>query len=80
MMVYKYWDSITKEDLEFSVGTKQNNWEVKEPFLHEGGDSSIDAAGRRASYMEMSTEYVNSSTYQQQSAMQRHSQVYGGGY
>jgi len=30
MMVYKYWDSITKEDLEFSVGTKQNNWEVKD--------------------------------------------------
>ena len=30
MMVYKYWDSITKEDLEFSVGTKQGNWEVKE--------------------------------------------------
>jgi hypothetical protein len=30
MMVYKYWDSITKEDLEFSVGTKLNNWEVKE--------------------------------------------------
>lgn len=27
MMVYKYWDSITKEDLEFSVGTKQGNWE-----------------------------------------------------
>jgi hypothetical protein len=26
----KYWDSITREDLEFSVGTKQNNWEVKE--------------------------------------------------
>ncbi|KAF8852618.1 chitin synthase export chaperone [Acephala macrosclerotiorum] len=30
MMVYKYWDSITREDLEFSVGTKLNNWEVKE--------------------------------------------------
>ncbi|KAK4546401.1 Chitin synthase, class 7 [Oleoguttula mirabilis] len=30
MMVYKYWDSITKEDLEFSVGQRQNNWEVKE--------------------------------------------------
>ncbi|KAA6408567.1 MAG: chitin synthase export chaperone [Lasallia pustulata] len=30
MMIYKYWDSITKEDLEFSVGTKQGNWEVKE--------------------------------------------------
>lgn len=26
----QYWDSITREDLEFSVGTKQNNWEVKE--------------------------------------------------
>lgn len=30
MMVYKYWDSITKEDLEFSVGARQGNWEVKE--------------------------------------------------
>ncbi|CDH50472.1 chitin synthase export chaperone [Lichtheimia corymbifera JMRC:FSU:9682] len=30
MMIYKYWDSITKEDLEFSVGAKQNVWEVKE--------------------------------------------------
>ncbi|CAG8703450.1 2000_t:CDS:2 [Ambispora leptoticha] len=30
MMVYKYWDSITKEDLEFSVGSKQNVWEVKD--------------------------------------------------
>ncbi|KJX95107.1 chitin synthase export chaperone like protein [Zymoseptoria brevis] len=30
MMVYKYWDSITREDLEFSVGAKQNNWEVKD--------------------------------------------------
>ncbi|ORZ02404.1 chitin synthase III catalytic subunit [Syncephalastrum racemosum] len=30
MMVYKYWDSITKEDLEFAVGAKQNVWEVKE--------------------------------------------------
>ncbi|OJJ81042.1 chitin synthase export chaperone [Aspergillus glaucus CBS 516.65] len=30
MMVYKFWDYITKEDLEFSVGIKPNNWEVKE--------------------------------------------------
>lgn len=30
MMVYKYWDSITREDLEFSVGTRMNNWEVKD--------------------------------------------------
>jgi len=36
MMVYKYWDSITKEDLEFSVGTRMNVWEVKEPLLDEG--------------------------------------------
>jgi len=35
MMVYKYWDSITREDLEFSVGTKQNNWEVKELLPEE---------------------------------------------
>jgi len=30
MMVYKYWDSITKEDLEFSVGNKLHEWEVKD--------------------------------------------------
>jgi hypothetical protein len=29
----KYWDSITKEDLEFSVGSKQAVWEVKEPLV-----------------------------------------------
>jgi len=33
MMVYKYWDSITKEDLEFSVGSKVAVWEVKDPLL-----------------------------------------------
>ncbi|KAF3903437.1 hypothetical protein ABW20_dc0102236 [Dactylellina cionopaga] len=33
MMVYKYWDSITKEDLEFSVAS--NNFEVKEPLMDE---------------------------------------------
>ncbi|KAK3691522.1 Chitin synthase, class 7 [Vermiconidia calcicola] len=37
MMVYKYWDSITKEDLEFSVGLRQNNWEVKELLPSDGG-------------------------------------------
>ncbi len=35
MMVYKYWDSITKEDLEFSVGGKVNVWEVKEPMYDQ---------------------------------------------
>ncbi|WVN89257.1 chitin synthase export chaperone [Cryptococcus depauperatus CBS 7841] len=38
MMVYKYWDSITKEDLEFSVGSKQNVWEVKDPLLAANQD------------------------------------------
>ena len=71
MMVYKYWDSITKEDLEFSVGTKQNNWEVKEPFLGEDE--------KRSSYMDLGTEYMNSTVYQP-SSTQRHSQIYGGGY
>ena len=28
----QFWDSITREDLEFSVGVKQHNWEVKEPM------------------------------------------------
>lgn len=41
MMVYKYWDSITKEDLEFYIGGKPNQWEVKELmdeefFSHSG--------------------------------------------
>ncbi|EME47871.1 hypothetical protein DOTSEDRAFT_69709 [Dothistroma septosporum NZE10] len=38
MMVYKYWDSITKEDLEFSVGQRQNNWEVKDHNMYEDID------------------------------------------
>ncbi|KAI9028868.1 chitin synthase III catalytic subunit [Phycomyces nitens] len=28
MMVYKYWDSITKEDLEFSIGSKHPQWDI----------------------------------------------------
>ncbi|TFY68020.1 hypothetical protein EVG20_g3713 [Dentipellis fragilis] len=41
MMVYKYWDSITREDLEFSVGSKAAVWEVKDPLL-AGADSGLD--------------------------------------
>lgn len=49
MMVYKYWDSITKEDLEFSVGTKMNKWEVKQELLpassrDTGYDESLRAS------------------------------------
>ncbi|KAF2156624.1 hypothetical protein K461DRAFT_272685 [Myriangium duriaei CBS 260.36] len=40
MMVYKYWDSITREDLEFSVGARQGNWEVKE--LMQDNDHGMD--------------------------------------
>ncbi|EPQ61282.1 hypothetical protein GLOTRDRAFT_69647 [Gloeophyllum trabeum ATCC 11539] len=40
MMVYKYWDSITREDLEFSVGSKAAVWEVKDPLLSTGLDYS----------------------------------------
>ncbi|KAH8834073.1 chitin synthase III catalytic subunit-domain-containing protein [Flagelloscypha sp. PMI_526] len=42
MMVYKYWDSITKEDLEFSVGNKATVWEVNDPLLK--GDADYDSA------------------------------------
>jgi len=45
MMVYKYWDSITKEDLEFSVGSKAAVWEVKDPLLagvRGGGMEYVD--------------------------------------
>ncbi|PKI82985.1 Chs7p [Malassezia vespertilionis] len=47
MMVYKYWDSITKEDLEFSVGSKHNAWENKE-LVHDfdGSNHSHDGPGR----------------------------------
>jgi len=37
MMVYKYWDSITKEDLEFSVGKNQTVWEIKDPNYGQPG-------------------------------------------
>lgn len=36
-MVYKYWDSITKEDLEFSVASKANVW-----LLHEDKDLEFE--------------------------------------
>ncbi|KIM41412.1 hypothetical protein M413DRAFT_71705 [Hebeloma cylindrosporum] len=42
MMVYKYWDDITKEDLEFSVGSKAAVWEVKDPLLAPGAGTEYD--------------------------------------
>lgn len=64
MMIYKYWDSITREDLEFSVGTKTNHWEIKELLPQDD----------RPNTMYADTEY-NSSLYHQ--PIQRNSH-YGG--
>jgi hypothetical protein len=53
MMVYKYWDSITKEDLEFSVGTRMNNWEVKELLPEDERRATIyadDPYGQSSAY------------------------------
>ncbi|EEP78496.1 conserved hypothetical protein [Uncinocarpus reesii 1704] len=52
MMIYKYWDSITKEDLEFSVGLKQNNWEVKELLPEEDRRATV--------YLDTNSEYAGS--------------------
>lgn len=35
MMIYKYWDSITKEDLEFSIDSKQRTWELETLLVNE---------------------------------------------
>ncbi|KAG5957994.1 Chitin synthase, class 7 [Claviceps arundinis] len=53
MMVYKYWDSITREDLEFSVGTRMNNWEVKELLPEDDRRATIyadDLYGQTSGY------------------------------
>ncbi|KAI5286107.1 Chitin synthase, class 7 [Ascosphaera aggregata] len=52
MMIYKYWDSITKEDLEFSVGLKQNTWEV--------GDLVSDQYSKNAMYHESTADEYSS--------------------
>ncbi|PWW79462.1 hypothetical protein C7212DRAFT_310244 [Tuber magnatum] len=60
MMVYKYWDSITKEDLEFSVGTKTNVWEVKELIPEEDRRATIyEHTGPTSDYA--TSTYHNSS-------------------
>ncbi|ORX91197.1 hypothetical protein K493DRAFT_355903 [Basidiobolus meristosporus CBS 931.73] len=35
MMVYKYWDSITKDDLEYLVDSKSDQWEVQNAAMDE---------------------------------------------
>ncbi|KAL8702540.1 MAG: hypothetical protein Q9201_004281 [Fulgogasparrea decipioides] len=56
MMVYKYWDSITKEDLEFSVGTKRGHWEVKEPLPEDDRRGTI--------YEDGNSDYASSMYHQ----------------
>ncbi|KAI1811327.1 chitin synthase export chaperone [Poronia punctata] len=50
MMIYKYWDSITKEDLEFSVGTRANNWEVKDAFPEEDRRATVYTEDQYGAY------------------------------
>jgi hypothetical protein len=57
-MVYKYYDSLTKEDLEFSVGSKQNVWEVKEPLMavsYCGLGSEYELINRQAASTQKTT-------------------------
>lgn len=49
----QYWDSITREDLEFSVGTRMNNWEVKELLPEDDRRATIyadDLYGQASGY------------------------------
>lgn len=65
MMVYKYWDSITREDLEFSVGTKTQVWEVKELLPEDDRRATVYHDGPTSDYA--------GSTYQGHNHNQRHS-------
>lgn len=67
LMGLQYWDSITREDLEFSVGTKQNNWEVKELLPEDERRNTVYNDGTNSEYA--------SSMYHQSN--HRHS-AYGG--
>ena len=50
-IVLQYWDYITKEDLEFSVGQRQNNWEVKELLPDEDRKNTVYQDSDMASSM-----------------------------
>ncbi|MCJ1310093.1 Chitin synthase, class 7 [Agyrium rufum] len=75
MMVYKYWDSITKEDLEFSVGTKMGNWEVKDALLEQ---DALMQSRRNTLAFEPERSDKSSMLYGTQSGNRQ--SVYGGGY
>lgn len=60
----KFWDSITKEDLEFSVGVKPNTWEVKEPLFEEERRATV--------YHDNNSEYAGSMYHHRSSAYGHH--------
>lgn len=62
MMVYKYYDTITKEDLEFSVGSKQAVWEVKESLLGNGAGGGFGLGGYDDSMAQMMPPYSHPSS------------------
>ncbi|CAL5871137.1 uncharacterized protein PFLUO_LOCUS5383 [Penicillium psychrofluorescens] len=64
MMVYKFWDSITKEDLEFSVGVKPNTWEVKEPLPEEDRRTTV--------YQDANSDYAPSMYHHRASTYGHH--------
>jgi hypothetical protein len=72
LILSQYWDSITREDLEFSVGTKQNNWEVKE-LLPE--DDRRNTLYQDTKYQD--TDYPSTTLYNSTAAPGRNSN-YGG--
>lgn len=58
MMVYKYWDSITAEDMEFCVGGAPHIWHLSNTMELKGKD--LPAAGSRAGSM-ASTQMMSAS-------------------
>ncbi|KAJ5578173.1 uncharacterized protein N7459_007137 [Penicillium hispanicum] len=63
MMIYKFWDSITTEDLEFSVGVKPNTWEVKE-LLEDDRRATV--------YNDTNSEYAGSMYHHRASTQGHH--------
>lgn len=42
MMVYKYFDGITREDLEFAVGERNHEWNIKDPLLSDSAMAQLN--------------------------------------
>ncbi|KAJ5499565.1 Chitin synthase III catalytic subunit [Penicillium expansum] len=64
LAVMMFWDSITKEDLEFSVGVKPNTWEVKEHLSEEERRTTV--------YPDNNSEYAGSLYHHRSSTYGHH--------